>query len=70
MVDDELAAQAPGGSDQYEEHPLSQLNALRLTYDHTWIPTCHPLDWLLRRRDLRWAILQHISDGRYTLLPD
>ena len=70
MVDNELASQATGGSDQYEKHPLSQLNALRTKNDHPWFSACDPLDWLLRRRDLRWAILQHISDDRYSLLPD
>ena len=70
MADNELATQASGGRDKYEEHPLSQLDALRFKDDHTWIPTNNPSDWLLRRRDLRRSILQHISDGRLSLLPD
>ena len=70
MVDNELATTASGGRDQYEEHPLSQSNALWSAYDYPWFPTSDPLDWFLRRWDFRWAILQHVSDDWNALLPD
>ena len=70
MVDNEPATQASGSSDQYEEHPLSQSNALWSAYDYPWFSTCDPLDRLLRRRDFRWAILQYVSDGWNALLSD